>query len=162
MTPEINIIAALSKKDRVIGNKGVIPWKISTDLKRFRELTVGQVVIMGRKTYESIGRPLPNRTNIIVTRDTGFSAPLCTVVHSIEKALSSAGENNTQKIFIIGGGEIYNQALSLADRLLLTLVDGDFEGDAYFPEYPNFKIVSTEKREENSIKFEFVILEKER
>ncbi len=126
----INIIAAMSN-NRIIGNDNTLIWKISNDLKRFKDLTSGKTVIMGRKTYESIGRPLPNRRNIIITRDTSYSANGCEIVNSIQDAIDISNDSD---IFIIGGGEIYTQSLSLADKIYLTLVNESFEGDTSFPE----------------------------
>jgi dihydrofolate reductase len=117
-------------KNRVIGNNNELIWKLSSDLKRFKELTTGHPVVMGRKTYESIGRPLPNRRNIIITRNSEYEVEGCEVVSSLEEALLLSGND----CFIIGGGEIYKQSLELADKIYLTLVHKDFEGDTQFPE----------------------------
>lgn len=125
----IKIIVATSK-NRVIGNNNSLIWHLPADLKHFKSLTVGSSIIMGRKTYESIGKPLPDRRNIIITRDFDYHVDDCEVVNSLEEALLICGEN----CFIIGGGEIYKQSLSIADELYLTLVDEEFEGDTYFPE----------------------------
>ena len=125
----IKIIVAMSK-NRVIGNNNELIWKLSYDLKRFKELTTGQSVVMGRKTYESIGRPLPNRRNIIITRNLEYEVEGCEIVSSLEEALLLTGSN----CFIIGGGEIYKQSLEVADKIYLTLVHQDFEGDTQFPE----------------------------
>lgn len=125
----IKIIVAMSK-NRVIGNNNELIWKLSSDLKRFKELTTNNPVVMGRKTYESIGRPLPNRRNIIITRNLEYEADGCEIVSSLEEALLLTNND----CFIIGGGEIYNQSIELADRIYLTLVDKDFEGDTTFPE----------------------------
>jgi dihydrofolate reductase len=125
----IKIIVAMSK-NRVIGNNNELIWKLSSDLKRFKELTTGHPVVMGRKTYESIGRPLPNRRNIIITRNSEYEVEGCEVVSSLEEALLLTNND----CFIIGGGEIYKQSLELADKIYLTLVHKDFEGDTQFPE----------------------------
>jgi dihydrofolate reductase len=125
----VKIIVAMSK-NRVIGNNNELIWKLSSDLKRFKELTTGHPVVMGRKTYESIGRPLPNRRNIIITRNSEYEVEGCEVVSSLEEALLLSGND----CFIIGGGEIYKQSLELADKIYLTLVHKDFEGDTQFPE----------------------------
>ena len=117
-------------KNRVIGNNNELIWKLSSDLKRFKELTTGHPVVMGRKTYESIGRPLPNRRNIIITRNSEYEIEGCETVSSLEEALLLTGSN----CFIIGGGEIYKQSLELADKIYLTLVHHEFEGDTQFPE----------------------------
>jgi len=125
----IKIIVAMSK-NRVIGNNNELIWKLSSDLKRFKYLTTNNPVVMGRKTYESIGRPLPNRRNIIITRNLEYEVDGCEVVSSLEEALLLTNND----CFIIGGGEIYNQSIELADRIYLTLVHKDFEGDTTFPE----------------------------
>jgi dihydrofolate reductase len=125
----IKVIAAMSE-NRVIGNNNQLIWKLSSDLKRFKELTSGQPVVMGRKTYESIGRPLPNRRNIIITRNSEYEVEGCDIVSSLEEALLLTGND----CFIIGGGEIYRQSLEVADKIYLTLVHKEFEGDTTFPE----------------------------
>jgi dihydrofolate reductase len=125
----VKIIVAMSK-NRVIGNNNELIWKLSSDLKRFKELTTGHPVVMGRKTYESIGKPLPNRRNIIITRNLEYEVNGCEVVSSLEEALLLTNND----CFIIGGGEIYKQSLEVADKIYLTLVHKDFEGDTTFPE----------------------------
>jgi dihydrofolate reductase len=125
----INIIVATSK-NRVIGNNNSLIWKLPADLKRFKQITTGSTVVMGRKTYESIGKPLPNRRNIIITRDTNYLVDNCEIVNSLEEALMLCNND----CFIIGGGEIYKQSIDIADKIYLTLVQEDFEGDTYFPE----------------------------
>jgi dihydrofolate reductase len=124
----INIIVAMSK-NRVIGNANTLIWHLPEDLRRFKQLTTGNTIVMGRKTYESIGKPLPNRRSIIITRDTNYKVDGCEVVNSLEEALELSNNN----CFIIGGGEIYKQSLKIADRIYLTLVHKDFEGDTTFP-----------------------------
>ncbi|TAK57193.1 dihydrofolate reductase [Patescibacteria group bacterium] len=136
--PKISIVVALGKKIRAIGKGADLLWKISDDLKRFKMLTTGHPIIMGRKTFQSIGRALPNRTNIIVTRDVNFKAENCITAHSIEEALAEAKKVEQSEIFVIGGGEIYTQALPFVDKLYLTLVESDVEGNIFFPEYPEF------------------------
>jgi len=125
----IKIIVAMSE-NRVIGNNNELIWKLSSDLKRFKELTTNNTVVMGRKTYESIGRPLPNRRNIIITRNLEYLVEGCEIVSSLEEALLLTNNN----CFIIGGGEIYKQSLEVADKIYLTLVHKEFEGDTQFPE----------------------------
>ena len=125
----IKIIVATSK-NKVIGNNNELIWKLSSDLKRFKELTTGHPVVMGRKTYESIGKPLPNRRNIIITRNLEYEVNGCEVVSSLEEALLLTNND----CFIIGGGEIYKQSLEVADKIYLTLVHQEFEGDTQFPE----------------------------
>lgn len=119
-------------ENRVIGNHNQLPWHLPADLKHFKNITMGHPIIMGRKTYESIGRPLPGRLNIIITRDKNYQAPGCTVVNSIEDALSITQEND--EIFIIGGASLYQSMLPFTQRLYLTLIHQEIEGDAYFPE----------------------------
>jgi len=127
----ISLIAAMGR-NRVIGNENSLIWRIPNDMKRFKELTTGKAVIMGRKTFESIGRPLPNRTNIIITGDKNYKAEGCIVVHSVDESIKKA---DSEEIMIIGGAQIYKQFLPKADRLYLTLIDAESEGDAYFPEF---------------------------
>jgi dihydrofolate reductase len=126
----ISIIVAASEND-VIGRQGELPWRLSDDLKHFKALTMGKPIIMGRKTWESIGRPLPGRQNIVVTRQRGFGADGCDVVASLEDAVTAAGD--ADEIVVIGGSQIYALALPLAQRLYLTRVHADVEGDASFP-----------------------------
>ena len=125
----IKIIVAISK-NRVIGSNNQLLWKLSSDLKRFKELTTDNPIVMGRKTYESISKPLPNRRNIIITRNNDYQIEGCETVSSLEEALLLTGNN----CFIIGGGEIYRQSIDIADKIYLTLVHKDFEGDTTFPE----------------------------
>ena len=119
-------------KNRVIGRGLDIPWKIKGEQARFRELTTGKVMVMGRLTYESIGRPLPNRTNIILTRDKSFRAEGCQVYPSLDEVLAEYPE---QEIMIAGGGQLYKDTVGLADSIYLTIIDRDFEGDIFFPEF---------------------------
>ncbi len=119
--------------NRVIGIKNKLPWDLPADLEHFRQMTKGKPIIMGQKTFESIGKPLPDRTNIILTLDENFNPLGCIVVHSIEEALETA--KDFPEVMICGGVSIYRQFLPLADRMYLTLIEGDFEGDAYFPEF---------------------------
>lgn len=142
----VSLIAAMAE-NRVIGVNNTLPWRLPADLRHFRQLTTGHHVIMGRRNYESIGRPLPERTNIVVTRNPDYRAPGCRVVHSVEEALTSA--QNDPELFIIGGAEIYRQALDRADRLYLTLVHANIRGDTYFPEFDpgHWNEVSREQHE---------------
>ena len=143
MKPVITLIAAMAE-NRVIGRDGKVPWHIPEDLRRFREVTMGHPLIVGRRTFESIGRPLPGRTMIVLTRQVHFRPPECQVARDLDEAIALAGE--TDEIFIAGGGTIYRQALPLADRVLLTLVPGVYEGDAFFPELPaDFVEISREE-----------------
>ena len=118
-----------------IGLDGGLPWHIPADLKRFKSLTMGHHLIMGRKTYESIGRPLPGRTMIIITRNQDFQAEDCLIAHSLETALEMARAGQEEEVFVIGGGEIFAQAIERADRIYLTLVHGHIPADVYFPKY---------------------------
>jgi len=139
----VSIIAAMAE-DRVIGWQGAIPWDLPEDRRRFRELTMGHPVIMGRRTFESIGRPLPGRTTIVITRQRGFRADGCVAVNDLAAALEAAAANG--EAFICGGGELYREALPLADRIYLTIVPGRPGGDAFFPEIPAGEFLETERR----------------
>lgn len=131
--PKIALVVARSENG-VIGKQGKLPWRQKTDLGWFRRLTIGKPVIMGRRTFESIGRALPKRTNIVVTRTGRLDAPGATTVDSLEAALSLARVENTDEICVIGGGEIYRHSLPSADRLYLTVIEAEVEGDTYFPD----------------------------
>lgn len=154
----ISIIAAIGK-NRELGKDNKLLWHIAKDFQRFKKLTLNSVVIMGRKTFESIGKPLPNRINIIITRNRSWTPLGCTVCHSLEEGLVEAKKFN-KEIFIIGGGEIYKQGLKYADKLYLTLVIQEYpEADAFFPDYSEFKkILFEENHEENGIFFKFIDL----
>lgn len=132
MMKKISIIVAMSK-NRVIGVKNSLPWHISEDLKRFKRLTTGYPIIMGRKTFESIGKPLPERRNIVVSRNQNLKVQDVEVVKSIEDALKICSSENL--IFIIGGEQIYNLAMPYANNIHLTEVNKEVEGDAFFPEF---------------------------
>ena len=134
----ISIIAAIGR-NRAIGYKNTLPWRLPTDLQRFKQLTLGHHILMGRKTFESIGRPLPGRTSIIITRQKDFQAEGCLITHSLDTAIDLAKSRGEQEAFIIGGAEIYAQALSKADRMYLTMVEAEPEADAFFPEYDEAK-----------------------
>ena len=127
----ISLIVAASTNN-AIGIRGDLPWRLSDDLKRFKAVTMGKPIVMGRKTWDSIGRPLPGRQNIVITRQPGFSAPGCDVVASVAEAVALAGD--VDEVMIIGGSQIYELALPLADRIYLTCVHAQVEGDAFFPE----------------------------
>ena len=131
--PDISLIAAMAE-NRVIGCKGSIPWHLPADLQRFRQLTMGHPLIVGRKTFESIGGSLPGRTIIVVTRQVHYRPEGCLVAKDLDEALSLAGD--AEEIFVGGGGTLYRQALPLANRIYLTLVPGQYEGDAWFPDLP--------------------------
>ena len=157
----ISIVAAVSQNG-VIGKDGKIPWKLPADLAYFKNLTMGHAIVMGRKTYDSIGKALPGRTNIVITRQKHFSAADCIVAHSLKDALLKA---EGKEIFIIGGGEIYREAMPLADKLYLTLVEQDFEGDAFFPPLDTavWKFGSRTKGitdEKNQYPYSFLVVER--
>lgn len=149
----INIIVAASLNN-VIGKDNKLLWRQSADLKRFKELTTGKTVVMGRKTYDSIGKPLPNRRNIVITRQS-IEIPGCELVNSLEEALKLDNE-----IFIIGGGEIYQKSIILADKIFFTLIQTEVEGDTYFPVLGDeWKIESKEdflKDEKNQFDYQFI------
>ena len=161
MTPaKISIIVAHDDKLGIAKNQQ-IPWHISEDLKRFKATTLGHPIIMGRKTFASINKPLPGRLNIIITRNKDFKAPPgCFVAHSLKEAISLAREKNNQEIFIIGGGEIYRQALdqNLVNKLYLTHIKGDFNCDVFFPDYSNFNQVISQKKSQDK-KHQYTFLE---
>jgi dihydrofolate reductase len=130
----ISIIAAMDRK-RGIGADNKLPWRLSADLKRFRELTMDHHIIIGRKTFESIGRPLPGRRMIVVTRDVKYKAEGCDVAHSVEDAINLAREKGESEVFICGGAEIYAQTIEIVDRMYLTFVDAEVAADTFFPEF---------------------------
>jgi len=163
--PLISIVVACDK-NRVIGKENKLPWKIPADLQRFKRLTTGHPVIMGRKTWESIPekfRPLPGRTNIVVTRNESYSAQGAIISNSVKNALELARTSPGQEeIFFIGGAQIYTEAKPLADRLYVTEVDTEIEGDAFFPEYKSLfiKKILEEPSEHEGLKYSYLILEK--
>jgi dihydrofolate reductase len=159
--PRISIIAAIGK-NRELGKNSQLLWRISSDLKRVKELTTGHPIIMGRKTYDSIGRPLPNRTNIVVSR-AALCIEGCLVFDSLEKAVAAATAIDSEEIFIFGGGTLYAQALSFTDRLYLTIIDAeDPEADTFFPDFSEFTHrVSEEYFLEHIPPYSYTILEKE-
>jgi dihydrofolate reductase len=130
--PRICLIAALAANG-VIGRNNALPWHLPADLARFKALTMGHPVVMGRKTYESLGRPLPGRQNLVITRKRDYRAPGCEVVHSLDEAIAAC--RGAQEIFIIGGAELYSESLPRARRLEFTEIRAEFEGDTRFPEF---------------------------
>lgn len=158
----ISIIVAMGR-NRAIGFQNTLPWRLSADLKRFKDLTMGHHILMGRKTYESIGRPLPGRTSIVITRQTDFQAEGCLLAPSLEAAIAIAQARGEQEAFVIGGAEIYAQALPHADRLYLTLVDAAPEADAFFPElaetdWQRLETITVEADEKNQYASTFTLL----
>jgi dihydrofolate reductase len=170
--PKIVIVVALGK-NRELGRDEKLLWHIPDDLKRFKALTLGHPVIMGRKTFESIvqqlGKPLPGRTNIVVTRDPGYTRGLeekgyteVQVAHSLDEAISMAKMQNPKEIHIGGGAQLYTQALPIVDRLRLTLIDDTTEADTFFPEYQGQFPIETfrEEHDHNGLKYTWVDLER--
>jgi dihydrofolate reductase len=157
----ISLIAAIGK-NRELGKDNDLLFQIPEDMKFFREKTRGHTVIMGRKTYESIGRPLPNRTNIIISRslDVNIQSSEVKIVYSIEEALELAKTIEKEEIFVIGGAQIYALALPFADKLYLTLVNKEVkDADAFFPDYSGFnKIISQRKSKDENYEYEFLEL----
>ena len=158
----ISIIVAASANN-VIGAQGDLPWRLSDDLKRFKTVTMGKPIVMGRKTWESIGRPLPGRRNIVITRQQGFTAEGCDVVQSTDEAIAAAGD--VGEIMVIGGSEVYGLFLPVAQRLYLTRVHADIDGDAFFPavDEDKWQLVSDEAHpadNRNEYDFSFRIYER--
>lgn len=160
----VSLIAAVARNG-VIGRDGALPWKLSADLKRFRELTTGHHVIMGRKTHESIGKPLPKRTNVVLSRSSGYTAEGCAVSSGLGEALREAERADEDEAFVIGGAGVYELALPTADRLYLTRVEADVAGDVHFPDLAAnvWREVSREEHgadERNEHPFAFLVLER--
>jgi len=144
----ISLIVAISK-NRAIGIDNQIPWYLPADLKYFKKTTLGHHILMGRKSFLSIGKPLPGRTNLVLTRNPFFTAGGISVVHNLEEGLNAAETAGENELFIIGGGDIYRQSLELADKLYITEVDLEVEGDTFFPEINNedWQLVSEDHHE---------------
>lgn len=158
--PRISIICCVSK-NRGIGKDNKLLFDIPDDLKHFKKITMGHPIIMGYNTYKSIGKPLPGRLNIILSKDK-MEIPGCSVSQSIEEAIEIASQKDKQEIFFIGGGMVYKQAIILADRLYLTIVDAQPKADTFFPDYKEFnKIISEEKNISKNNIYKFVVLERE-
>lgn len=128
----INVIAAMAR-NRTIGIANTLPWHLPEDLKHFKTLTMGHHIVMGRKTFESIGRPLPGRTTVIVSRDPNYQVEGCLTAPSIDAAIAACGDD--PEVFFVGGANLYGQVLARADRLYLTEIQADYEGDAHFPAF---------------------------
>jgi len=158
----ISIIAALEKNSRAIGKNNALLWHIPEDLQRFKRLTLGHPVIMGSKTYESIGRPLPGRPNIVISDDPTYTPEGVQVCGSIDAALALAEKLDEVEVFIIGGGSVYAQTIDRADRLYLTIVESAVGGDVVFPEYASLPFTPTERTESShdGLSFEFVTLDR--
>jgi dihydrofolate reductase len=164
----LSIIVAMDKH-HLIGNESGLPWHLPADLKRFRKLTTGKPVVMGRKTFEHIGKPLPDRINIVVSRQPDYLVPACIVLHSLDEALLTARtalrQLRTDEIMIIGGSELFQQSLPLVERIYLTIVEGELTGTTYFPESNAFagEVIHEEAHpadEKNRYPHRFIILER--
>ena len=158
----ISIIVTIAKNG-VSVDKNTLLWHLREDMIHFRTITSGHPVVMGRKTYDSIGRPLPKRTNVVITRDTELQIEGCTMAHSLTEAVEMF--DSSEEVFIIGGAQIYSQAMPIADRLYLTIIDKEYEGDSSFPEidYNSWRQISCEKferGEEFEYPFSFITLER--
>ena len=140
----ISLIAAMSS-NRVIGDRGTIPWKIPGEQKMFKKITLGHAVIMGRKTFESLDRPLPERTNIVITRQEDYNAQDCIVVHDLTSAIQACPPGESEA-FICGGGQLYHESFPMADLIYLTVIPREIPGDTFFPEIPEskFQIIKSE------------------
>lgn len=162
----VTIIAAMDRQ-RLIGKGDGLPWRLPADLRHFKAMTMGKPVIMGRKTFESIGRPLPGRTTIVITRDTDYHPEGVIVAHTINDALEAAREvaGDGGEVMVAGGANVYFQFLPRADRMLLTLVHGRFEGDTWFPAYDrrDWGVIAEEHHpadEENPWPYSFITLKR--
>lgn len=154
----ISLIVAIAANN-VIGRDNQLPWRLPADLAYFKQTTQGHTVVMGRKTYESLGKPLPGRTNWILTRDKDFQAEGCQVFHSVDEVLKSA---EGKEVFIIGGEKVYREFLPRTDRLFITRINESFEGDTYFPEIleDHWELTSSiqgEKNDKNPYEYEFLV-----
>ncbi len=161
--PELIAIVAAMDRNRLIGDGDRLPWRLAADMRRFRALTMGNPIIMGRRTHESIGKVLPGRRNIVLSRNSGYRAPGCVVVADLDGALGVCDDADTP--MVIGGAQIYAEALPRAHRMYLTLLDGSFNGDTWFPEYDHRQWREIfredhERDEDSPCAFSFVDLEK--
>ncbi len=158
----VSLIAAVSDNG-VIGKDNALPWRIPEDLKRFKALTTGHTIVMGRLTFESIGKALPRRRNIVLTSNPSWSGEDADRAHSLSDAVAMASVANETELFIIGGERVYRDALERADRVYLTRVSGDFEGDAFFPEFDLSQFDEVEKEEHaGPPPFAFVTLQRKK
>lgn len=149
----IALIVAFAK-NQVIGNKGCIPWRINGEQKRFKELTTGNVVVMGRRSYEEIGKPLPNRTTIVVSRSKYFEGENCFTVGSLREALELAGDRD---VYISGGARLYEEALPMVEKMYITEIDCEIEGDTYFPTFDKEQFVKEiEEKFQGDIPYKYV------
>ncbi|WP_086933932.1 dihydrofolate reductase [Agarilytica rhodophyticola] len=167
---KLSIVVAMAQ-NRTIGKENGLPWRLSEDLKYFKKITMGHPIIMGRKTFESIGRPLPGRTNIVVTRQDNWSYDGVKVVHDIDAAISIANQiallDNKEEIMLIGGAELYKQSINICTRLYLTEVHAEVEGDAFFPLFDpeHWQEISRDKYEAqggNPYDYSFVVFDRKK
>ncbi len=159
---KISLIAAMAHH-RVIGKNNQLPWHLPADLKHFKALTTGKTVVMGRKTFEAIGKPLPNRKNIVLTRDTRWTSEGVVVLHTWEQVLETC--NADEELMVIGGAQLYQQTLPMVSQLYLTMIDTEIEGDAYFPEWDanDWQVVERNEQgadEKNSYNMVFMTLKR--
>jgi dihydrofolate reductase len=157
--PRISILVAMAS-NRTIGIDNTLPWRCPEDLKRFKALTMGHHMVMGRKTFDSIGKPLPGRTTVVVTRNRALRIEGCLIAHSLEEAIAAC--RGDEEIFVVGGAELYAQALPLADTLYITEIMQEVAGDAHFPEFDKAKWheASREKRQQETpqpLEYDFVV-----
>ncbi|MCP3062098.1 dihydrofolate reductase [Myxococcus sp. K38C18041901] len=157
----LSAIVALAS-NRVIGADNQLPWRLPADLARFKRLTLGHTLVMGRKTYESIGRPLPGRTFIVVTRQKDFAPPAVTVAHSVEEALQQAEARGDDEVFIAGGADLYAQTMDRIQRLYLTRIARDYPGDTRFPEVDlsGWRLIEEEQHPESAPPYAFLTYER--
>ncbi len=160
--PTLSLIWAMDN-NRLIGSDNALPWKLSADMAWFKKNTMGKPILMGRKTYDSIGRPLPGRSNLILTRQQGLQVEGCTVTNTVDEALAAA--NDADEVMVMGGAEIYAQLFDQAERLYITEIDGEFEGDAWFPEFDrsSWREIFRESHapdEKNAYAYDFIVLER--
>ncbi|OZI26145.1 dihydrofolate reductase [Bordetella genomosp. 9] len=158
--PRLTLVVAYAR-NRVIGRDNGLPWKLPGDLAHFKRTTLGHPIVMGRKTWESLGRPLPGRSNIVISRTPGYAADGAIVVPDIDAALRAAGD--TDEVFIIGGAQIFGAVLDHAERIVATEIDADIDGDAWFPHLPTFRWREVSRRPqpaENGYAYDFVVYER--
>ncbi|MDB4516903.1 dihydrofolate reductase [Crocinitomicaceae bacterium] len=155
--PIVSFVVAMSKQTRAIGLKGDLIWKIPEDIKHFKDVTMGHPMIMGRKTFDSIGRVLPGRTSVVITKNKDLMHDRVVVCHSIEDALRLSEQIEDEEITVIGGGAIFKLSIPYVTRIYLTEVDDDAEGDAYFPELDESNFIETDRKEGNYNGLSYVI-----
>ncbi|MEK6663600.1 MAG: dihydrofolate reductase [Pseudomonadota bacterium] len=158
----ISIISAMAA-NRAIGIRNTLPWQLPEDLKHFKALTMGHHIVMGRKTYDSIGKPLPGRDTVIVTRNADYAVPGCLAVNSLDAALTVS--HGDAEVFFVGGAELYRQALAIAHRIYLTEIQRVFDGDAFFPEFDKSQWIETTRDKHrtegpNGFEYHFVIYDR--